>query len=621
VEKEKIVPSDWSKINSVRVVSESELPTLADCPWPDENSHCSPWMIWMDATKVAYPIWGEYGGDPSRKRFYAQTSFLDTGRMKRLVFMIEKRVSTPSEPLWIGLMGTDTLNEPEKMWDPSRWPWAGYLEDLPNTHEKYYICVDLNKGFWTTNPIFLFFCTDAPSDTWWPVGYTTQSNLAPLNRYSLNEPGKPDGWEEMDDYYHLMFMPYTNEPGAIIEPDTSIESPVFPSTAQEGTPYEFSFIQENHTAFPCGCPSTLSYDIIDRDSGDPIGDKITHTLDCGYGGINWGGSITFTGGGTFHGRLRAGHYAGGAWPVDDTYDFNVVIDGDIDCSDYTTPMSCAAVGCYWCDGVCQSTPCNGDITLTEAHTCDGPEQCDGHTSSSQCENDPDCDWYSDRCGPRTDYGWWFPKKSTFEIDELLYIYFQLNADDLYGVNYSWKWYHNDVMVWENSRTISEHWTGFSQCLWWFASSLGQGTGYIEIYADGAYLGKTNDYTIIGPDIIGKIDFNNSTFYNGPFNPGQTIVKLMDCRVKNTGTQQGMIYCRLYEYPNTTNQNLIMSRNFSLNPGQELTWDAFTGDSGVPPIPNDPGGTWPLGVKVWGEGEDEPSWGTMKTKQFNVRNFK
>jgi len=615
MEEEKIVPSDWSKIKSVRVIPESELPTLADCPWPHPDSH---------ATEAGYPIWGSYGGDSTRKRFYAQTSYLDTGRIIRLVFKVKKGVATPSHPLWIGLMGLDTLNEPEKMWDPSKWPWAGYLEDLPTVQDHYYLCVDLNEGFWTTSPIFLFFCTDAPYQTWYPIGYTAQSTLAPLNKYSLNEPGEADGWEEMDNYYHLLFIPYTNGAGAIIEPDTSIESPVFPSTAHEGTPYEFSFTQKNPTAFPCGCPSTLYYDIIDRDSGDPIGDKVTHTLVCGYGAINWGGSINFTGSGTFHGRLRAGHYAGGAWPVDDTYDFDVIItDGEEDWLE-------EAVTCKWVDGY-------------------------------------------------QDHG---PQVNTFDIDETIFAYSEVHTTgDLYGKTLRQEWWYDTgsglEKKWEYSWTCPSHYTGWSTWTWWaIGQSYGCGTGHIKVYLDGVYLGKTNNFTITAPDcshwtsrplcidagcywwgygelpychdtppvcelinnqtdceandcywyndschsdpqteeVLADLIESQSTFYTGPFAPG-SIETLAILAVKNIGTKAGRLHYYMYEYPGTPNENLIASNSYTpVNPGATHMFPAIT-----LPVSNTIG-TWPLGVKVWGESENEPSWGTMRTKQFNI-NFK
>lgn len=51
------------------------------------------------------------------------------------------------------------------------------------------------------------------------------------------------------------------------------------------------------------------------------------------------------------------------------------------CSDYTDQYTCESNGCYWCDGICQSTPCGS------------PPACEDYTNSTDCVN-AGCYWWS-----------------------------------------------------------------------------------------------------------------------------------------------------------------------------------------------------------------------------------
>jgi len=104
-------------------------------------------------------------------------------------------------------------------------------------------------------------------------------------------------------------------------------------------------------------------------------------------------------------------------------------------------------------------------------------------------------------------------------------------------------------------------------------------------------------------VIGKIYFTDSTFYEGPFDPG-TNQLVMDLRAYNDGTRAGYVDAALYEYPgDTTKEKLLEKVQWYLEPKPEgLTgkWDCYQD------IPIDIT-SWPLGIKVWGESETEPIW--------------
>ena len=595
---EEIIPSDWNAINTLNAIPISVLPAFAECPWPHPDSHCSPCSIYLSdpSKRTGFNIWGEYYGDANRKSFYAQTSCTDMGpggQIKRFFCLVD-RTKTPSPPegdgLFIGLVEQETLNDPAKLFDPSTWVYAGYLADLPGgtPTEQYSICVTANIVWPSTRSLFLLMCTNGSYEgVGWRMGGFSWTGFEglPLWRYMLNEPGEPDGWEQQDNSWRGCFVPYTQGAGALVEGYCQMENPNFPGTAQEGTPYNYSFDVSQQTAFPCGCPETILWQLWDRDTNQPLHDPVQYLLDCGYTGVNgFGGTISFTGSGTFHGQLKVGHKTNGSWAVDDTYDFDVII-GEYPCSHWTNQTECQAHNCYWCDGQCQSTPCNGEIYLKECVTCDWVDGCD--------------------------HG---PMKTTFTTDETVHCSRILWSDtprNWYGDIIGYRWFHNGILRKEKftSCPVDGMYNGMCNHCWWDTPT--PGTGYIEAYWNGNYMGKSNDYTVEGPqeDVIATI-LPSSVFYTGPFPPGLLrLVASVD--IKNIGNKTGNIYYKLVEYPNTPDEHQIIASQTYLNPGQQTTKNH---NINIPTTP----GTWPLGYKVWGETEDEPSWGTMKTKQFNIK---
>lgn len=106
-------------------------------------------------------------------------------------------------------------------------------------------------------------------------------------------------------------------------------------------------------------------------------------------------------------------------------------------------------------------------------------------------------------------------------------------------------------------------------------------------------------------VIGNIH-PSSLFFTGPFAPGSTET-VMYLAVENTGDTDGNIFWRLYEYPGDAMEQLIDYGVISCAVGAAPCIVGninATMPSGIT--------TYPLGVKVWGEDESEPSWGQMGT---------
>lgn len=114
-----------------------------------------------------------------------------------------------------------------------------------------------------------------------------------------------------------------------------------------------------------------------------------------------------------------------------------------------------------------------------------------------------------------------------------------------------------------------------------------------------------DIEIIGT-VIGTIDYDVYTeFFTGPFDPKASVI-VCKIRAWNTGTMSGQVLADLYEYPGEPNEAPITGVGWILDP------KAYGGVAGEHAfevvIPDDPGGKWPLGIKVFGETEVEPTWG-------------
>ena len=104
------------------------------------------------------------------------------------------------------------------------------------------------------------------------------------------------------------------------------------------------------------------------------------------------------------------------------------------------------------------------------------------------------------------------------------------------------------------------------------------------------------------DVIGVIS-QNTVFYTGPYEPlsQQMLVQLY---IQNTGQLGGYINWKIVEYPNDSPENTLWQDNTYANAGATVLAINFAWQ-----IPDLPGQQWPLGVKVWGETESEPPWGT------------
>lgn len=80
-------------------------------------------------------------------------------------------------------------------------------------------------------------------------------------------------------------------------------------------------------------------------------------------------------------------------------------------------------------------------------------------------------------------------------DVHVYLEWQPDSRDYSGDVLAYKWYHDGVVVWEDTHEITEH----LHDVWWHVlRTPSAGSGYIEVYWNGRYLGKSNDYTVLAP---------------------------------------------------------------------------------------------------------------------------
>ena len=86
------------------------------------------------------------------------------------------------------------------------------------------------------------------------------------------------------------------------------------------------------------------------------------------------------------------------------------------------------------------------------------------------------------------------------------------------------------------------------------------------------------------------------------------------RTLSSGDIAGICNFELVEYPGADNESCLpyLCFDMSLNAGQIATTTAWI------VIPPDAPTSWPVGVRVWGEDEQEPVWGTLGTYVFNIR---
>lgn len=112
---------------------------------------------------------------------------------------------------------------------------------------------------------------------------------------------------------------------------------------------------------------------------------------------------------------------------------------------------------------------------------------------------------------------------------------------------------------------------------------------------------TWDVSITGGDVIATIQ--TGTWYKGPFTPGE-LVTLATITIRNDGNTTGDLTGQPFFYPGETNeQPLTKSTKLDIVPGETWRYNP----AATIPIDAPPGGILPVGVKVWGETETEPTW--------------
>ena len=110
---------------------------------------------------------------------------------------------------------------------------------------------------------------------------------------------------------------------------------------------------------------------------------------------------------------------------------------------------------------------------------------------------------------------------------------------------------------------------------------------------------------VAGEVIGAIHFSTE-YYTGPFDPGSNVI-VVDLRLENVGTEDGNIYFRLFEYPNTNDELMLEEDNMFCEHSA-----AFCNYGPIMILIPTGITSYPLGIKVWGEDESEPSWGAMGT---------
>jgi len=122
------------------------------------------------------------------------------------------------------------------------------------------------------------------------------------------------------------------------------------------------------------------------------------------------------------------------------------------------------------------------------------------------------------------------------------------------------------------------------------------TAELQVCIGQTWIYFSDTVTSYGPDM--KIE-PDSEFFTGPFIAG-TMQRVCSIYVRNYGNASAPAHIELWEYPNTSSQELLGSWiTQSVEPGTTIQRDFEI------TIPDET--YWPLGVKVWGQGELEPSW--------------
>ena len=154
------------------------------------------------------------------------------------------------------------------------------------------------------------------------------------------------------------------------------------------------------------------------------------------------------------------------------------------------------------------------------------------------------------------------------------------------------------------------WPGYA-CFWaWpsIGSQFGNGIGVIGIYIDGFYIGQSNQFTITGAPQGAIIDWWRKDPRIGPFTLGQSAV-VIGGELTNTGSS-GFYYFKLVQNPGTPQENLLSLHGNDLDAGQVM---GFGHNLTMPTV----AGIYTLGLKIWGDGQNEPSWGSANTQIWDI----
>ena len=113
----------------------------------------------------------------------------------------------------------------------------------------------------------------------------------------------------------------------------------------------------------------------------------------------------------------------------------------------------------------------------------GPSLCEAIT----------CEWVNGY----NDHG---PQVTEFAFEDDVYAYIEVCGDDLYGCTVKHEWWYNGDLQWEWTKPCTSHYSEWATWTWWdIGMDYGPGSGYIKVYLDGQYLGKTNDYSVLPAD--------------------------------------------------------------------------------------------------------------------------
>ena len=96
-----------------------------------------------------------------------------------------------------------------------------------------------------------------------------------------------------------------------------------------------------------------------------------------------------------------------------------------------------------------------------------------------------------------------PKITEFHIDDIIYAYSEIQGSDMYGKVVKHEWWYKEKgasdftkkweYIWD---PIDDHYIGYANWSWTGIGNLyGPGIGYIKIYLDDVYMGKTNNYDV------------------------------------------------------------------------------------------------------------------------------